>query len=243
MKVELLFAPSHKDALNVLYSECRQCYMHVFVGDRFPFHDVSDEEKAKLLKRVMASGHLSVIEHISFTFAIGDFSRASAQQLTRHRLASYSMSSQRYCNVRDVGVVVPSSISAKPLDFNKFNNIIDSVVKWYTSVTERDEGAIPVEDARAILPINWGSHLVVTMNCRQLLHFFEERICMNSQKEIRKLAVEMLKKCREVLPEIFESAGPKCKKLGYCNEGKRSCGIAPLKEEVFRVYNLFKDKV
>ena len=225
MKVELLFAPSHEDALNVLYSACRQCYMPGFVGDRFPFPDVSDEDKAKLLKRVMDSGHLSVIEHISFTFAIGDFSRAASQQLTRHRLASYSISSQRYCNVQDVGIVIPESISSKPMDYEEFNRIIELIVNWYASVTERDSDSIPVEDARAILPINWGSHIVTTMNCRQLLHFFSERLCKTSQNEIRKLAVGMLKLCKERLPEIFNDAGPKCKELGYCKEGKnRTCG-------------------
>ena len=102
------------------------------------------------------------------------------------------------------------------------------------------DNGIPKEDARDVLPLALNSNIVMTMNCRELIHFFGLRLCTKAQKEIRDLAKEMLKLCKERLPEVFENIGPKCKQIGYCNEGKRSCGLIPLKEDVFRIYSEHK---
>lgn len=242
MKVTLLFAPDHIQAVDVLYAACRQCYYPGCVGDVFPIEEVSIKEKEKLLKHVISSGHHSVLEHVSFTFSLGDITRGMAQQLTRHRIASFSMQSMRYCDTSNCDLHVPCSINQDPDACTEYLEIADSAVEFYRRYINRETNPIKKEDAREILPIGWYTSLVVTMNCRELLHFFSERLCTNAQEEIRVLAKKMLKICQERLPEIFSKAGPKCQVLGYCNEGKRSCHKAPLKSEVFNIYNMFKEK-
>ena len=88
------------------------------------------------------------------------------------------------------------------------------------------------QDARFLLPQATETKIVVTMNCRELLHFFSQRCCQRAQWEIRTLAERMLKICQERLPVVFEGAGAKCQILGYCPEGRFSCGRYPTKEEV-----------
>ena len=240
MEVKLLYPLLGHDVLNILYSACRQCYYSGYVGDKFPFNDVSYEKKAELIERVTKSGHHSVLEHVAFTFAIKDLSRVAQQQLTRHRLGvSYSIQSMRYCLVDDMGYYTPDSIKKNSEILDEYNEIINRAVEFYQKNTE--DNSVPREDARGILPLNWNSNIVMTMNCRELLHFFNERLCTNAQKEIRELAQKMLFLCNEILPEVFSAAGPKCKTLGYCNEGKRSCHKYPLREDVFKIYNQFKD--
>ena len=93
------------------------------------------------------------------------------------------------------------------------------------------------QDVRFILPQAAETKIVVTMNCRELLHFFEQRCCTRAQWEIRNLANKMLNICKEHLPAVFSDAGAKCKKLGYCPEGgKFTCGNYPLKEDVIAKY-------
>lgn len=232
MKVKLVNSPTHDVALNTIYVACRQCYNVGFVGDKYPFDDIPTDNKEKLISRVINSGHLSTIEHVSFTFAIGEISRAAAQQLTRHRVASFSMSSQRYCQMKDMDMHVADSIKNDPEVYKEFQEIANLAARFYTKITTRKQNPIPKEDARDILPIGWYTNIVMTMNCRELLHFFHERLCKNAQQEIRDLANQMLKLCKGVLPEVFKHGGPKCLHYGYCNEGERSCGMMPLKEIV-----------
>lgn len=242
MKVILLNSPVHQDALSVIYSACRQCYSSDFVGDLYPYDNICDEKKRKLIQHVILSGHLSTIEHISFTFAISDISRSICQQLTRHRIASYSMQSQRYCNVYQMNVNVPDSIKKNKEDYDEYIDIVNRAKKFYFEKTTRSINPIPFEDARDILPLGIESNIVVTMNCRSLLNFFSERLCKTAQKDIRKLASKMLKKCQKVLPEVFENINAKCYQLGYCPENKkRSCGLFPLKDEVFEIYEKYKN--
>jgi thymidylate synthase (FAD) len=76
-----------------------------------------------------------------------------------------------------------------------------------------------------VLPQAVETKIVVTMNCRELLNFFRQRCCARAQWEIRRLAQEMLKICKQGLPAVFGNAGPKCVELGYCPEGERfTCG-------------------
>ena len=86
------------------------------------------------------------------------------------------------------------------------------------------------QDARFALPQAAETKIVVTMNCRELLHFFEHRCCSRAQWEIRKLANRMLDICREKLPAVFSGSGAKCEALEYCPEGEKfNCGKYPVK--------------
>lgn len=195
---------------------------------------VAKKDQAKYIRSVMARGHLSVIEHASFTFAIEGVSRALLAQITRHRLASFSVQSQRYVSMADgFEYVIPPSIEALGEEAaEEFRTQMDTMHQWYMMWQERlgAQGEKSNEDARFVLPNACATRMMITMNARELLHFFELRCCNRAQWEIRALAWEMLRLCREAAPEIFENAGPACLR-GVCPEGKATCG-KPYKKEI-----------
>jgi len=173
------------------------------------------------LEKIMSLGHESVLEHASFTFGIEGISRAASHQLVRHRVASYSQQSQRYVKHDDVfEYVVPDSIAGRPELAERFEARMRELHAEYRSLLA--EG-IPAEDARFLLPNAAATKIIVTMNARELLHFFRLRCCERAQWEIRKLAVEMLKLVKGVAPVVFREAGPECVSSG-CPEGKMTCG-------------------
>jgi len=232
MNVQLLDATPN--ALSVIYSAGKQCYSDKFAME---FAGETDERKmADFVRRLVSSGHESPLEHVKFTFAIEGVSRVLTHQLVRHRIASYSQQSQRYVRMDDFDFVIPPSIEEDEEARKEFIRLIEEIKRGYKKIRERLEkvkGREAVEDARFILPQAVETKIVVTMNARELLHFFRERCCARAQWEIRELANRMLAICKQYLPAVFEKAGAKCEYLGYCPEGKhRSCGKYPPKEEV-----------
>jgi thymidylate synthase (FAD) len=222
--------------LSLLYVAYRQCYSDRWAGDMWE-EDVSEERKASFIGEMMRSGHDSPLEHVKFTFAIEGVSRALTHQLVRYRLASYSQQSQRYVDMKQFGYVIPPSIADDETLRRGFERCMDEIQRSYQDLLVRFAekglaGERAHEDARFVLPQAGESKIVVTMNCRELLHFFSQRCCQRAQWEIRALANRMLEICRENLPPVFENGGSKCERLGYCPEGKFSCGRFPLKEEV-----------
>ncbi len=185
---------------------------------------VDEKDQAAFLQRIMASGHLSVLEHASFTFGISGVSRALLAQITRHRIASFSVQSQRYVSLeKGFGYIVPPRIRGLGEDAVKeFESQMAQMQAWYQGWQEK-LGENANEDARFVLPNACETHITVTMNARELLHFFSLRCCNRAQWEIRALAREMLRLCKQVSPVIFESAGPGCVR-GACPEGVKSCG-------------------
>lgn len=167
------------------------------------------------LRIAMASGHESVLEHASFTFEIDGVSRALLAQLTRHRIASFSVVSQRYCRIHDADIICPDTIKESRWVDNFKKEATDAVSLYQLMVDDN----VPYEDARYILPQGITCSLVMTMNARELRHFFALRTCNHAQWEIRNLADEMLKHCKRVAPELFKDAGPGCVR-GRCPEKK-----------------------
>lgn len=182
---------------------------------------ISDEQAGKLVRKLVAMGHFSTLEHVSFTFAIEGVSRVLTHQLVRHRIASYSQQSQRYVKEHNFATIMPPSISARPDAREKFEAINKEIQRLYTEWTEM---GIPAEDARYILPNAAETKIVVTMNARALHHFFELRCCSRAQWEIRTLAEKMLLEVKKIAPALFENAGPTCVTQGICHEGTMSCG-------------------
>lgn len=181
----------------------------------------------KALRDAMRSGHESVAEHAVFTFRIEGVSRSLLAQLTRHRLASFSVQSQRYCGIPH-NAVVPESVRKAPSHvFRRYLSTIESSHKAFDWLVEN---GIPAEDARMVAPEGETTSLIMTMNARELRHFFSLRCCNRAQWEIRELAWRMLEACRAVAPELFNDAGPGCLR-GPCPEGKRSCGKPYTKED------------
>lgn len=180
---------------------------------------LDDEAVIKMVTSLSDLGHESPTEHVSFTFAIEGVSRALLAQLTRHRLASYSVRSQRYVSENNSGFVFPDSIKT-PEAKAIYISSIDNARKAYDQLKKL---GVEKEDARMVLPNATETQLMVTMNARSLINFFRLRCCNRAQKEIRDLADEMLKLCKEVAPVLFSKAGASCT-YGSCSEGKMSCG-------------------
>ncbi|KAA0009263.1 MAG: FAD-dependent thymidylate synthase [Thermoplasmata archaeon] len=176
------------------------------------------EKMKKLLRIVIKMGHTSVVEHAYFTFAISDVSRALTHQLVRHRIASYSQQSQRYVE-QEMEYVTPPSILKNERIRKKYDEMMKKIWGLYNEM-KKD---VPIEDARYILPNATTSKIIVSMNARSLLNFFELRCCLHAQWEIRKLAWRMLHLVKKVAPTIFEDAGPPCRTRGYCPMNKKDC--------------------
>lgn len=211
--------------LETIYKAARQCYSAGSVADMEP---VSREKMAELVQKCIRSGHTSVLEHVSFTFAISGVSRALSHQLVRHRMASYSQQSQRYVKAEEWEFVCPPSLRDEQSD-ERFYFSAGLAAAW-AAYKNMIASGVPAEDARFVLPNATATNIVMTMNCRALLHFFEERSCNKAQWEIHRMAMEMMSCMVDELPEVFNFAGPKCRRLGYCPEEK-GCGTHPKKGE------------
>lgn len=177
------------------------------------------------LMHSMAAGHESVLEHAVFTFRVEGLSRAALAQLTRHRLASFSVQSQRYVKLENPDLVFPDSIR-----HSQFAAEAESTLRYVMNLYQRMvESGIPFEDARYVTPQAVPTALIMTMNVRELRHFFSLRCCNKAQWEIRQLADAMLTICRREAPTLFETAGPGCVN-GQCKE-KKPCGQPRQKDE------------
>lgn len=143
-----------------------------------------------------------------------------------------SQQSQRYVDMDGFDYVVPESILDHPDSLEQFKWGIRAIQKVYKTLLAY---GIDMEDARYILPNACTTNIIVSMNARQLRHFFALRCCNRAQKELRELADKMLELVKEVAPTIFENAGPSCVQAGYCPEGKRSCGRAMTLERMLDI--------
>ena len=184
----------------------------------------SEKELSNILEHVVKLGHTSVVEHTSFSFAISDVSRSLTHQLVRHRIASYAQQSQRYVNLNKPNYVVPPKI-LKDKDMRKAYE--ETMIKIWFQYNNLIDLGIPAEDARYVLPNATCTNIIVTMNARSLLNFFELRCCLHAQWEIRTLANKMLQEVKKVAPTIFKNAGPQCKTKGVCSEQKKDCPFYP----------------
>ncbi len=218
MNVRLLKAPDRpEEAITVA---AKICYSDKTFEEIE--RQVTRESAYKFVRMLKSLGHDSALEHVSFTFGIEGISRAATHQLVRHRLASYSQQSQRYVSMEHADFVMPESIAGSEQARQLFSSCLEMIRKTYSELNNLN---IPKEDARYILPNACMSNMVVTMNARELLHFFQLRCCTRAQWEIRDLAQKMLDLVQQAAPVVFENAGPECVRTS-CPEGKMSCGQA-----------------
>ncbi len=235
LNVKVLDSP--ENAVSLLYSACRQCYSSRFAGQIFEDGASDAKKEEEFIREVTASGHESPLEHAKFTFAVEGVSRILTHQLVRHRIASYSQQSQRYVKESAFDYIIPPSIKKDPGMRRRYIAAMKTIQESYDALVaalEKKGGKSEAakEDARFILPQAVETKIVVTMNCRELLHFFKERCCMRAQWEIRELAEALLKICRQRIPAVFGNAGAKCIALGYCPESERfTCGRFPLRRK------------
>lgn len=195
------------------------------------------DDTSKALKSAICSGHESVLEHFTMTFSIEGVSRALLAQLSRHRLISLSVQSQRYVNMDEFEYVTPASMDGRVIaDYDFFSNRNGYVParEMYVDIMEylREcykrmvDAGIPEEDARYILPNACATNIIVTVNARELRHMAEERMCAKAQWEIRQLVTEMVRQAKDIAPTLFADAGPKCEKTHVCHE-RNGCGRYP----------------
>ena len=217
MDVTLLYHTPEPE--RAVATAARLCYAPV--GGRELMESLTDEKIRKVLTTIMSSGHFSTLEHASYTFAVEGVSRALTHQLVRHRLARYNQQSQRYVKFKEEPPIVrPASVDTNPEAAQAFDEAIDACWQAYDKLVQ---AGVPAEDARYILPNACETKIVVTMNIRELMHFFSNRCCNRAQWEIRELAWKMLELVRPTAPFIFRTAGPGCMR-GACPEGKMCCG-------------------
>ena len=210
----------------VIAMASRTCYSALDLEGLDKKTDAADN--AAYIRRVLASGHTSIAEHASFTFGLEGVSRTLLAQITRHRVAIFSVQSQRYVSVAGAEVfdyVLPPRIRALgPEAEEKFVQQMKTMQRWYDEWSEA-LGQDSAEDARFVLPGAAATRIVMTMNARELLHFFSLRMCNRAQGEVREAAWRMYELVYPLAPSVFENAGPGWAR-GACPEGKRTCGRA-----------------
>ncbi len=228
----------------IVASAAKLCYSPV--GANKLMEGLTDEATDKFIQILIGLGHESPIEHITFTFAVEDVSRVLSHQLVRHRIASYSQQSQRYVRLEQFDYIIPPSIEEIPeakemfveameRDQKSYNELVDIlIVKHLEEGVKKGKSEKQarlaaekkaIEDARYVFPNACETKIVLTMNARSLMNFFQHRCCERAQWEIRELATEMLRCVRAVAPSIFNKSGPNC--LGKpCPEGSMTCGKA-----------------
>lgn len=217
MQVELLYHTP--DPERAIATAARLCYAPV--GAKELMETMPEDRVRSVLSTIMKSGHFSTLEHASYTFAVDGVSRTLTHQLVRHRLASFNQQSQRYVKFTDgIDAVIPPSIQGNEAALRIFDAAMKHTEDAYAELLSLD---IPAEDARFVLPNATETKIVITMNVRELLHFFKLRCCNRAQWEIRDLAHKMLELVYPTAPFIFMDAGAPCVS-GSCPEGKMTCG-------------------
>ena len=252
MKVTLLThtpMPEHTIA-----SAARLCYSPSTIDDIR--EGLTEEKTAAFVDMLAEIGHESPIEHASFTFGVEGVSRSLLAQLTRHRIASFSVQSQRYVAESHFEYVLPPEIEAIPEAAARYRRAMEEDQQHYEALTDilktkhreaflaagmtekaadRAAEKKAIEDARFVLPNACTTKLIVTMNARSLMNFFHHRCCNRAQWEIRELADRMLAECAAVAPHLFKNAGPSCVS-GACPEGKMTCGkLLEMREKYRRI--------
>lgn len=242
MKVTLIAHTAFPE--KVIAASAKLCYSPATIDT--VMDGLTDEKTASFVDMLAEIGHESPIEHATFTFGIEGVSRSLLAQITRHRIASYSVQSQRYVREKMFEYVLPPEIEAIPEAAEEYRRAMEEDQEHYDRLTallkekhlrtfldggmEEKEATRAaekkaIEDARFVLPNACTTKIMMTMNARSLMNFFHHRCCNRAQWEIRELAEEMYKLCVEVAPHLFRYAGPSCVS-GRCPEGKMSCGKA-----------------
>lgn len=229
MKVTLI---SHTpDCERLIAAAARLCYSNKSVDELF-----ENADPAAMVKMLISMGHESPLEHCSFTFGVEGVSRTLLAQLTRHRIASYSVKSQRYVDESNLEYITPPEIAEDAEAEKIYEETIDILKSQYIKLRDilkenhikkgidpKAAEKLAIEDARFVLPNACETKLIMTMNTRSLYNFFHLRCCERAQWEIRELANEMLSLVKQVAPTVFEKAGAPCAS-GPCPEGPKSCG-------------------
>ncbi len=259
LKVKVLYYPFMGTGINTerLILLARLCYSPMGIGrmgELLTGDKPSDEKAGEFVRGLIEMGHMGALEHWYTTFAVEGYSRISSQQNDRHRLikmfkehgvvymndpeqgspdTSQLQQSQRYVKEDNFRYITPPSFARQPEFLEKFERLQEEVLNL------QREGlalGLPAEDVRFALTNATETRFVITTNARQLRHMFNLRCCTRAQWEIRRMFTELLHEYKRIAPNIFYRAGASCDDLGYCPEGKMSCGRAPTLEALQEAY-------
>lgn len=245
MNVEILSIT--QEPLKTMYVAARTCYSHEAPQEIAKTY--SEEKALKLLKKIIDSGHESLLEHINVTFAIDGISRSIGNQLVRHRHCTFSQKSTRYCKIKNSAKSIQGYIDLaeqgnpfllKDLCSTYFvvdldnTDLLINYAKQLIKYLELTEQGVKAEDAREVLPLALKTSLVMTCNLRELTHICGLRLCTRAQKPIRELVKEMSNLVTKEIPFMAPYLVPKCERIGYCDEDK-SCGRKKSKGETLNV--------
>lgn len=242
LKVRLL---THTpDPQKIMAAAAKLCYARADIDS--VMEGLTPEKTDDFIDMLSSLGHESPMEHMTFTFGIENVSRALLAQITRHRMASFSVQSQRYVKETDFEFIVPPAIAEDKAASEKYLQTMKDIAKAYNELADilktryigegmdaRAAEKKAIEDARFVLPNACTTKMIVTMNARSLLNFFKLRCCTRAQWEIRELATQMLMLVKEVAPCVFKNAGPACVR-GACSEGSMTCGKAKEMRKKFK---------
>ncbi|MFW6002702.1 MAG: FAD-dependent thymidylate synthase [archaeon] len=202
----------------------------------------SETDADKLVRHVLGLRHYSIAEFMDIHLRISGVSRALTHQLVRHRHFSFNQRSQRYIDESEFDIVIPESVKNNNLANYYFMEALNKIQIAYN---ESIKAGIPKEDARYILPNATETIIHFKGNLRSLIEFFHKRACKRAQWEIRELATQIkLTISRKLDNEdrfLINYLTPKCISVGYCEESKKSCGMRPLKVDVFDYYERYED--
>jgi thymidylate synthase (FAD) len=167
---------------------------------------ITNDSAKDFVKMILKRGHLSVIEHQSVSVRfICD--RGVSHEIVRHRLASYTQESTRYCNYTkgkfgsEITVIEPCFWSQDDERYKVWKQAIEQIESAYNKLVEL--GATP-QEARSILPNSLKTEIVVTMNLREWRHFFTMRTSAAAHPQMREVAIPLLKEFQKQIPIIFD---------------------------------------
>jgi thymidylate synthase (FAD) len=166
---------------------------------------LKSEDFERLVNLALKLGHLSVFEHVSFTFAIEGISRACSHQFVRHRLFAFTQQSQRYVKEKEFPYIMPESVQKN----EKARRIFDDMMNKISDAYDKLSALVPIEDARFVLPNATETKIVATANARELMHFFSLRMDEAAQWEIRNMAKAMFNEVQKVATHIFKESNLK----------------------------------
>ena len=167
---------------------------------------ITEDSAEKFIKMIIKNGHLSVIEHFSLTVRI-ICDRGVSHEIVRHRLASYTQESTRYCNYsegkfgRELTVIKPCFWNDNDKKYLVWKKTLEEIERSYNELIKL--GANP-QEARSILPNSLKTEIVMTMNLREWRHFFELRTSEAAHPQMREIAIPLLIKFKEKISIVFD---------------------------------------
>ncbi len=167
---------------------------------------ITEESAQKFVQNIIKSGHESVLEHEKITVRI-ICDRGVTHEIVRHRIASYSQESTRYCNYSkekfdgELSFIKPCFWREDDINFVTWKNIMQECEKSYLKMIA--EGAT-AQEARSILPNSLKTEIIVTMNLREWRHFFKLRTANRAHPQMREISIPLLKQFQNQIPVIFD---------------------------------------